>query len=474
MPAMLRPGFVVGSLVGGLVMVGAGCAQLAGISETTGDHRKVNAVSIQRVSIGATVVTAPLDLTGLTGTFVVPGAQAGAYDRVPATTPAAGTWTLDRPDRVPIEVTYPEVPAPIPHLIDLPSPDGAVGLAFVSMEHPGRTAAPPGATIAVSAALDGPVVAGDTFQAYTVGAWSQRALPTPAVGATALNVAAYPFASSASLSGRPDLDKLQPVDAFLVLRYAGPQLTAAGVAVGFDQTGVDTVTISGGLAKVTADQTLDVKVHPTTISQRLGTLRPATAGAFAMTWQVTAAPGAAYGAITGPQLNAGTVAAADVDLKSARFGNPFVGSRGWRSVLTVTASGTRTYMSGMAVISLAAGIQDFIEPTAGLDLAQPPALPVLISIGGQQLSTDGQSVARPTGYTEVSFITDTTSATLYGLSLDELTVTGTTVSRKPMYTAVGVAPKFVLRPELFEAGHLYTLRATVQLGGFPGDRKSVV
>src|SRR5712692_7319720 len=74
------------------VIAGAGCAQLAGIDETTGNGRPVDSLAVTRVSIGAIVEPNPLDLTGLNATYLVGRADASGFDRVPATA-NPGKWT---------------------------------------------------------------------------------------------------------------------------------------------------------------------------------------------------------------------------------------------------------------------------------------------------------------------------------------------------------------------------------------------
>jgi hypothetical protein len=302
-----------------------------------------------------------------------------------------------------------------------------------------------------------------------------RALPAPAVGATQLQVAAYPFSSSAPLSGRADLDKLISADAFLVLRYApgtlttGPTLIGAGVAPPIEQTGADTV--NAMVTKVALDQTLDVKVHPLALAQRYAAVRPATGAAFAMGWSVVAAPGALSASTAGPTLASGTVAMADVDLKGAKFGNPFASTLAWRSLVAVASGTSRTVtLPGMTLpVTLNTGINHYFEPAAGIDLADTPGLPVLITLAGQQLSTDGATVARPAAYVAVSFLDDQPAGTLYSVELHELVATmgAMTLGRRVVFVATGSEPTFMIRPDVFEVGHTYTLRAVTTLGGYP-------
>src|SRR5689334_13263628 len=93
---------------------GAGCAQLAGIDETSGDALPGNTATVQRMSIGNTVVLSPLDLTGLQASYLVANAaSASGFDRVPATTAGGGTWTTLVRGATPVELTLPDLPTPL-------------------------------------------------------------------------------------------------------------------------------------------------------------------------------------------------------------------------------------------------------------------------------------------------------------------------------------------------------------------------
>src|SRR3954467_9173506 len=95
----------------GVVASSVACAQLAGIDETS----QSNSFAVTRMSIGNTVVTAPLDLTGLEATYLVPAATAGSFKAVAADQVSSlpGTWAKKLPDPAPIEVTLPDIPTPI-------------------------------------------------------------------------------------------------------------------------------------------------------------------------------------------------------------------------------------------------------------------------------------------------------------------------------------------------------------------------
>jgi hypothetical protein len=454
-----------------MTVVVAGCAQLAGIDETSGDDRQVNSLTLQRVSIGATVVRAPLDLTGLEASFLLPDATTGEVARLPGQTSPGqpGTWSRDLATAVPVELTLPDEPTPIPTGFAFPSV--ALTVAYPVLEHPGRMPAPASATVEISAPLDAVVTIGDSFSAYTVGSWTSRGLPA-VVGVAQLTVAPYLFSSATSLSGRATHDLLTTQDAFLVLRHAGTRLTGVAEAPPFDQTGSDSLTLPA-MTAVAADQTLDLKIQPQTLAQRYSAVRPAVA-TLAMGWSVVAAPGAAFASNAGPVLQSGAPLPTDTGI-SASYGNPFAArpAHPWRSLVTFATSSSRVFTptaaGRMLPATLYAGLNQFVEPSPGLDLAMPVGLPVLITLGTTQLTADGVMVARPAGYVEVSYIVDNDKATIYSLQLFELIATpgGVALDRKLVFAAHSAKPTFQLRPELFEVGSVYTLRAICQAGGFP-------
>src|SRR6185295_18519171 len=118
-----------------------GCAQLVGIDETNGHGRNGNSLAVTRMSVGNTVVNTPLDLTGLTASYLVPTATAGGFAAVTADrSTAPGTWTKDLPDAAPVEFTLPELPAPIPRVLAFPSRQ--LSTLFALLEHPNPSPAP--------------------------------------------------------------------------------------------------------------------------------------------------------------------------------------------------------------------------------------------------------------------------------------------------------------------------------------------
>lgn len=460
-----------------------GCAQLAGIQDTNGNARPGNSVAVTRMSIGSKVVLAPLDPTGLTATYFVASADQSGFDQVPATPdPAHGGWTTKLRAAAPVEFTLPDVPTPIPRLFAFPSPQ--LSVLYGVLEHPSPQPAQMGATFTVSATLDAPVAAGQSFQTYVVGAWLQRgfaAAELPVAPSVQLAPPPFAFTAANSVAGRTVLDAVTTDDAFLILRYAGAALTGVAEAPAFAQTGMATTVPPATMTAVTQDQKLDVKIAPATIAARYAKVVPAVA-TLQMSWSLVAAPGASIASNAGPALQSGGLAMTDTGI-SVPYGNPFAATpRNWSTIFTLATSESRSYapMGPMGMptpITLFAGMNQFFDPAHATDLELPAGLPQAIKLGDVQLAPDGLTITRPTRFVDVSFTVDTPmlasgpapSPTIYELDVFDLVVntTATALERHLVLVAVSEAPEFALPPELFQTGHSYSLRAVADLGGFP-------
>jgi hypothetical protein len=457
----------------GVVASSVGCAQLAGIDETS----QSNSFAVTRMSIGNMVMTAPLDLTGLQATYLVPAATAGSFKAVAADQVAAlpGTWTKNLPDPTPIEVTLPDVPTPIPRVFAFP--DRALSVLFAPLEHPDPSPAPDTAMLTVTAPLDMPTVAGDSFSVYTVGSWTSHPLASGTVGLAQIGPITYAFNASVNLSGRPQFDRLTMQDAFLVLRYSGAALTGVAEAMPFDQSGADMV-MTPAMVAVKQDQMLAVKVSPPTFTMRYSAVRPAVAG-LAMNWSLVAAPGYQVASNAGPALQSGGLTAVDTGV-TVNYGNPFA-ARGWNTIFTLATSESRAFtpMGTTLPVTLFAGMNQFLEPSLaapGFELTLPAGLPELIAMDGKPLSTDGQMIASPTKFVEVTFLPDNANATLFNLQLFDLLPNAamTALEYHQVFaaasnktTSTGEA-SFEVPPEIFQVGHSYTIRALSTAGGYPG------
>lgn len=475
MPAMSR----VLPAVAGIVVSSMGCAQLAGINETNGKNRNKDSLALTRTSVGVTVVTAPQNLTGLQATYLLSTDTPSNFERVPADpgNPADGTWTQDLPDPVPVEFTLPDDPMPVPRLVNLPN--RALSVVFTSLEHPNPIPAPAGATLTVTTPLDVAAIATDTFQAYTVGAWSMHSFAALVAGALQLGPVAYAFAAPAttSRSGRAQLDHITMQDALFVLRYSVTgTLTGVAEAPAFDQTGADTV-VTPKMTAVVADQMIDMKISPTSLAMRYAAVRPSVP-ALAMNWSFVAAPGYLNGLYEGPVLQKGTVLMTDVAV-TGKYSNPFVPARDWRTVFALQTSASRAYTPpGSLPVTLLAGMDQFIDPAAvssGFELTEPASLPVLISIDGKQLAIDGLTVTAPTKFVEVTFLPENMTDTLFNLQVFDLlpNAAGTALEYHLAFSAASNdatashEARFEIPPEIFQVDHRYTLRAMCIHEGYP-------
>ena len=460
------------ALVAGVAVSGTGCASLAGIDDTRGDARASDTVEVTRVSIGTQVVRTPLALAGLQATYFVPNpANPAGFDRVLADTAGQGTWTADLPEPAAVELGAATGPTPIPQLLAFP--DRALKAPFPVFEHPNPTPAPVPGMLDLSVALDAPTAGIESFQVFTVGSWSQRVVDPadlPIAGSTELGPLRYDFNASTSLSGRP-LDALTLQDRFFVLRYAGNLLTGVAAVPPFDQTGDDM--LAATMAPVMADQTLDVRIEPSRLTARYAGVEPEVTG-LQMSWVLTAAPGLSAGETKGPSLHSGTLAENDVGV-TVKYGNPFVDPM-WSTVFALNTFESRVYTPpGSAMqVTLQAGMSQVLTPSDGFVLTLPVGLPTLIALDGKPLLTDGQGVARPTRFVEVTFSADSPvagapNATAYGLAVYDLLPDAASagLAYHQVLAASGSEARFEIPPEIFQVGHSYTLRALCQLGGIP-------
>jgi hypothetical protein len=438
-----------------------GCAQLFGLDETSGGPPSAS-LSFERVSIGARVVTAPQDLSGSMATYLVPDdADPTGLARVAAIQIEPGRWTAPITRPAPVLFDLPDYPRPVLRIFDFPQVE--VKALFGVLEHPSPQPAPEGATITVNTTLDVPFNGTDRFELFTLGSWNAVALAVPAVGATVLTQT-FPFTAMNSLTGRMPHERITSDDAAVVLRYAGNELQGAVRAAPFDQTGADTV--SGPLATVEI-QPFSFAIDQVDVMQRYGMVRPLV-GTPSMQWTLRAAPGAQLNIDLGPLLAAG--GPTDATTVSSQAGNPFAPD--WPSTVLWLTQATRTYTPPSAglPVTLAAGMHQraILEP--GLEMKLPAGLPAQITLTGAVLENDGATIARPARAVEVSFRTDVPENTMYQLQLFKLVPNAgnTALQRELMLGANASAPRFVLPPELFEAGALYTLRAITVAGGFPG------
>lgn len=449
------------------IAAAAGCAQIAGIEETTG-LVPLDRVSLEvdRISIGATITRTPQSLAASTATYLIPDdAEPDGFQRIPADLTDINLWSAPIEQGAPLLVfDLPDHPRPLVRMHDLGLRNVTVG--FGQYEHPNPTPAPAGAMITVQATLPTAYAVGETFQFYSVGTWNNLALTVPALaGATTLGPETFAFESTALLAGRPH-ERITAADAVLVLRYVANELTGVMEAAPFDQSGDDLV--SGTMSAVAADQMLDATIDPAGVATRYAPLRPAM-GAPTMSWSLAAVPGIDHVAARGLALRSAAVAAIDPGALAVPFGNPFM-SKGWRTMFSWATTATRSFTPpALALpVTLRAELVTRVEPTAGMTVELSAGLPELITLDGMPLSTDGLTIARPTRAVPVRFAAGGTN-TLYQLQLYELVpnMAGTALEYSHVITATSATNEFLLPPELFVADKTYVIRAVTYGGSYP-------
>ncbi len=442
------------------------CAQLAGIDKTTGGGDAGptgSSLTIERYSIGATIVEAPQPIGGLPApTFFI------GSDAVPGVASGSNAWTTDQIASA-VLVQLPNTP---PELFEFPAL--AVTELYAQLERPGATPPPAAATVDIELSLPSAVVAGETFEILDVGAWSTHAL-APAVADTTIAAPGTSYASFASATGRP-LDAIGAADAILALRYTGPRLSAVLDLPGFAQTGADT--ISGTLVALPATQTLGATVSPDTGTTRLATVAPLSPSAPVVSWSLQAAPGYRIAATSGVQLTAAAAPVTDLAV-TATYANPFATVRDWHTVFTWVIHSDRAYTPpagalATQTIGLTAQLVTIREPGDGAvpDAASLDAgLPTRVTLGATPLVTDGLAITDdPTTPLVVTVASDHPTNTLYRVSVIETTLAADMVT--PLATTTfaytGVDATFTLPANTLVAGHTYRLRAQCFEGGFPG------
>jgi len=443
----------------------AGCAQLFGIDNTTGarDAAAGASLAVTRISVGATELTAPQDLTGQTATFYAPGVDPTTLDATTGTL-AGDTWTSGLPGTPLVVFTLPAYPTALSYAMALPA--AAQKFGYVVLEHPNPTAADANAMVTVQGTLATSFVMGESLEFYVVGAWVDNNLAVlPSPGTTAVNTT-FAYSSSTSLTGRP-LESFTTADRVLLLRYTSGVLTGAGQASPIAQSATSTTVVIGPIATVSATTTGSPALDQITLGQRFAQTTPLTS-TLDVSW--TAAAEAAPGVFAGPVLQSGTVAPTATSIAYA-FGNPFATTNQWGSALSVQAVATRSYTpaSPAIPITLTASLSQLVDPTAMPTLNFPAGLPTSISIDGTML-TDGATISiDPTAAVTATIATDHTTNTLYSLTLISLVPNAgmTAFDEQVQFTVTGTSPTFTLPPQLFPAG-LYTFRARCDAGNYPG------
>jgi hypothetical protein len=294
----------------------------------------------------------------------------------------------------------------------------------------------------------------------------------PGVGAMTATTGALPYDSMrfpSAIGGARPLYGITTADRVVALRYTGSDLIAAGEVLQFDQ-------VAGGnpmAATMTAvtHAPLDVRVTPMAVASRLAMTSPAVT-TLTMSCGVYAAPGYIQANASGIQLNVVTVAPTDT-LLATPFGNPFE-SLGWRTLVLFSTARSRSFTvpSLNLPATLYAGLNEYDEPKAGLVLDQAAGLPVLVSINGMPLTSDGASVTidrtRPV---ELSLVADRPMNTFYQFVVYELVpntaAPPNALDLKPVLSANTPNTQVKIPADVFTSGTVYAIRAHAIQGGYP-------
>ena len=457
------------------LVAGAGCAQLFGLDNTTGGDATVDVTTlqVQRVSIGASVIKAPQDLSAQTATFITPDGT-----KVEGT--LVGTDTFSAPVLGTPAVMYTVPDKDVPRRM-LALPSRMQKGILTAFEHPGAMPPLPSSQIALSVTLPSgqPYVTGQTFAVQSIGAWMQSgvAVAAPDTGVTTVSQT-LDYSTFTSMTGG-DKFRITSTDVTLFLRYTGAALSGV-LQAQFDQTdGADGM--SGMMTAVAADKTATATLDSTGYATRFSAVRPAVT-TYGSSWRVTAAPGWSVNSDVGVRLDSGSNAA-DATTFTSMYGNPFE-SLDWKAVLAVGAQQSRTFSftdgTNTASVTLLASLSQLGEPSQVTAVTMPAGLATTIRADQNLLTSDGVSPGAGTSLkldltkpVEVDAIIDMPSNTAYELVLTELgfdtTGTAPVLTRKIVLDAFTVAtgmPVFKVPPELFTVGKSYVLTVRIYKGGF--------
>jgi hypothetical protein len=461
----------------GLVAV-SGCAQIFGIDKTSQrpadampDAPPMSSLSVIRYSVGTTIAENPQPVSGLTPALT-PAVFFAGSDELAGTVTGSDSWSVVGTSTL-VDFYLPDYPTPIQRTFAL----GAANIQelFGVLEHPNPTAAPSNASFALGITLPSAVVAGESFQVYSIGSWTQIGLATPAVGSATLS-ASYAFSSVASLNGEP-LQAVTTDDAMYVLRYDGDLLTGMLPVPPFDQATTPAQTVTGTMQPLTGSASLSASIDATTALQRMAGAVPAGTSP-SQNWSLVAAPGYEITSTSGILLDAAGAGSADTTI-TATYADPFPAA--WHPLLTWAPSVTRTPTVHSALGALPVDepmftqLAEFLDASPGLgavDATLAAGMPLVITLAGSALSTDDLTVTLdPTQPQPVSFTVDHDGDTFYQLQVFQLVgnvaTSPTALVYETIFAASALAPSFTLPANLMTAGQSYVIRAITINGGFP-------
>jgi len=457
-------------------LIGAtGCAQVFGIENTTGkdaDPARVS-VQMQKVQIGATVKTAPLDLSGQTATFLEEDG-AGGYTRTPGDYQPVDTFSAAIPVGTPaVLFTLPDQPTPFPRLWEMPARN-RIG-AFGVFEHDNPQEPSAASALTVQMSLPSAFVSSERFRIEAIGAWTGHAFVTgtetapPDVGYTSFTTTLQ-YSTFGKLTNMP-VRRITSDDVVVVERYVGTLLTAVYQAPAFDQTdGPTPDSINAMMSALTPNLPFNATIKGATLANRLTAVNPRGA-TQAINWSIVASPGYSIGSNAGVLLNAGGVADLTMDTTIATmYSNPF-DTLTWHPVVTMSAFQNRTYMFMAMPLVLGAGMQTVAEPTSSsISFDMPAGLPITISANQMPLTSDGMSIALDlTKAVEFTAQLDRPTNTFYGLTVVEVALNSmmTGIDRIVVVDAITTGEaKFKLPPDLFKVDHYYYVTFRSSQGGY--------
>lgn len=420
-------------------------------------------LTFERVSVGAKVVSAPLDLNGLVAEYLIPDPNDPTTF---TTTPAfamPGGWSAPIAEGTPpILFTLPDG---VSYLYSYPVRHMHGG--FAVFEHPNPTPPPANAMMAVSATLDTPITDSDIISFYSVGTWAQFDLTNPAAGATTVGPQSFPYASVINLVQPTLLAGFTPDDLLFVLRHADRALT--GISEFTPKTAQTTSTqIDVAMTPVIRDQTLDLAIDPPAFAARFTGPLPAPQGPMQMAYNLVASSGFKRGLVAGPLLLTGGPALTDTAIQGT-YGNPFLASHGWDSGLYFQALETRSFApvaGDPGILTLITVQVAALAPKIVTSVELPAAMPQIISLNGVALTQDGMTVhvdqSRPA---TISFTTDGRATRTFQAGLFEVLPNKTGYGLVERLVANGVTPSWQIPSSFLVPGHMYVIRGLAQVGG---------
>ncbi len=440
----------------------SGCAQLFGIEETSSGGGGSIAVRLQRVSVGASVEFNPLDVgTNLPAFLVADSADPSGVRKIASGPAEPGRWLAPVGKVEGVIYSYPDVPAP--RLLSFPGFSRPDLRASVNIyEHPNPKPAPSPADVAVVVTLPTPSKATESFSVEVVGAWVYYSIPQPPPGTNTLSLS-VPYTAFQSYTGG-SVGQIAPQDVIALLRRDSGTLTGQLVVTGIEQTSA-TIPLQGTLAPVTPNQTFSATVSSASVANRFAAQKPTITSAVTQTYRVEASPGYALGMPVGFSLANGDIAPADPTTINAPYANPF--SAQWHPVASHIATAQRSFNIGGTTAVLTSFLQALSEANPSPALNMAAGLPTMTTINDIPLNADGMTVPlNVNGPVYVDVKADRTDNSVYEVTVVEIAVVESQITRTVVASTTGVDPHLPLPPGVLQAGHTYYLAVRCTAGGY--------